>query len=94
MTIPLPEWAPHEALWIGFPSDRSLWAEDLAPAQQEVVEFARAIHADGEGEARVPLAVAVWGDEAEAGHRVMTMPCPRAGSGARDHSGENFRRLG
>ena len=51
MTIPLPEWAPHEALWIGFPSDRSLWAEDLAPAQQEVVEFARAIHADGKGEA-------------------------------------------
>ena len=48
---PLPEWAPHEALWIGFPSDRSLWAEDLAPAQQEVVEFARAIHADGKGEA-------------------------------------------
>jgi len=48
---PLPEWAPHEALWIGFPSDRSLWADDLAPAQQEVVEFARAIHADGKGEA-------------------------------------------
>ena len=51
MTLPLPEWAPHEALWIGFPSDRSLWAEDLAPAQQEVVEFARAIHAGGKGEA-------------------------------------------
>ena len=51
MTPPLPEWAPHEALWIGFPSDRSLWAEDLAPAQQEVVEFARAIHANGKGEA-------------------------------------------
>ena len=31
MTTPLPEWAPHEALWIGFPSDRSLWAEDLGP---------------------------------------------------------------
>ncbi|MEO6248931.1 MAG: agmatine deiminase family protein [Sphingomicrobium sp.] len=48
---PLPEWAPHEALWIGFPSDRSLWADDLAPAQQEVVEFARAIFCDGKGEA-------------------------------------------
>jgi len=48
---PLPEWAPHEALWIGFPSDRSLWAEDLAPAQQEVAEFARAAHAEGKGEA-------------------------------------------
>ena len=51
MATPLPEWAPHRALWIGFPSDRSLWADDLAPAQQEVVEFARAIHADGKGEA-------------------------------------------
>ena len=50
-TVILPEWAPHEALWIGFPSDRSLWAEDLVPAQSEVVEFARAIHADGKGEA-------------------------------------------
>jgi agmatine deiminase len=51
MLTPLPEWAPHEALWIGFPSDRDLWADDLAPAQQEVVEFARAIHAGGKGEA-------------------------------------------
>ena len=51
MSTPLPEWAPHQALWIGFPSDRSLWADDLAPAQQEVIEFARAIHADGKGEA-------------------------------------------
>ncbi|MCA1653710.1 MAG: agmatine deiminase family protein [Sphingomicrobium sp.] len=47
----VPEWAPHEAMWIGFPSHRSLWAEDLVPAQAEVVAFARAIHADGEGEA-------------------------------------------
>jgi len=51
MATPLPEWAPHRALWIGFPSDRALWADDLAPVQQEVVEFARAIHADGKGEA-------------------------------------------
>ena len=51
MLLPLPEWALHEALWVGFPSHRSLWAEDLVPAQAEVVEFARAIHADGRGEA-------------------------------------------
>ena len=49
--IPLPEWAPHEAVWIGFPSDASLWEEDLAPAQAEVAAFAAAVHADGKGEA-------------------------------------------
>ena len=48
--LPLPEWAPHEALWIGFPSDASLWEDDLAPAQAEVAAFAAAIHADGAGE--------------------------------------------
>ena len=47
----LPEWAPHEAMWIGFPSDRTLWADDLTPAQAEVAAFAYAIYADGAGEA-------------------------------------------
>ena len=50
MTATLPEWAPHEAMWIGFPSDRTLWADDLTPAQAEVAAFAHAIHADGAGE--------------------------------------------
>ena len=49
--IPLPEWAPHEAVWIGFPSDAELWEDTLVPAQFEVVAFAKAIHADGAGEA-------------------------------------------
>ena len=48
--LPLPEWAPHEAVWIGFPSDASLWEDDLAPAQAEVAAFAAAVHADGAGE--------------------------------------------
>ena len=49
--IPPPEWAPHAAVWIGFPSDAELWEDDLVPAQFEVVGFAKAIHADGAGEA-------------------------------------------
>jgi agmatine deiminase len=47
---PLPEWAPHEAVWIGFPSDPALWLGDLKAAEQEVAAFATAIHARGRGE--------------------------------------------
>jgi agmatine deiminase len=44
------EWAPHESVWIGFPSAPDLWLEDLSGAQAEVAAFARAVHADGAGE--------------------------------------------
>lgn len=37
------EWAPHAAVWIGWPSAADLWEEDLAPAQAEVASFIRAI---------------------------------------------------
>ena len=45
------EWERHDSVWIGFPSDPELWREDLEAAQEEVAAFARAIHADGRGEA-------------------------------------------
>ena len=49
-SLPLPEWAPHEAVWIGFPSDPDLWLADLKPAEEEVAAFAAAVHAGGKGE--------------------------------------------
>ncbi len=57
-----PEWAPHDGVWIGFPSHAALWEDDLAPAQVAVAAFARAVDAEGAGE-RVMLVAA---DEAAA----------------------------
>ena len=54
---PPPEWAPHQAVWIGFPSDPELWLGDLKPAEHEVADFAAAVHAGGNGE-RVRLVAA------------------------------------
>lgn len=52
MTYRMPaEWALHDWLWIGFPGAPAEWPEGLAKAQAQVVAFARAVHADGRGEA-------------------------------------------
>ena len=60
-TVPA-EWAPHRAMWVGFPSHPELWREDLEQAQREVADLARALA--GPGGERVRLMVV--GDEAEA----------------------------
>jgi agmatine deiminase len=44
------EWAPHEAVWIGFPSSADAWGAPLQRAQQQIAAFANAVHASGQGE--------------------------------------------
>ena len=60
-----PEWAPHRAMWLGFPSHAELWEEDLETAQAEVAALARALA--GPGEERVRLLTG--SDEGEAAAR-------------------------
>lgn len=66
--VPPPEWAPHRAVWIGFPSHPELWADDIDPARAEVAAFAEAVHDDGRGE-RV-LLVAADAEAASAARRL------------------------
>ena len=63
-----PEWAPHAFVWIGFPSHAELWEDDLDAAREEVVAFARAVHAEGRGE-EVRL-VAADGESADEARRL------------------------
>lgn len=44
------EWAPHERVWIGFPSFWGHWEEPFAAAQAQIAAFANAVHDGGSGE--------------------------------------------
>jgi agmatine deiminase len=63
LTVP-PEWAPHRAMWLGFPSHADLWEDDLAAAQAEVAALARALA--GPGGERVRLLTGTPEGESEA----------------------------
>ena len=67
MMTPPAEWAPHRAMWLGFPSHAELWQDDLEPAQQEVAALARALA--GPGRERVRLMIC--GEEAFAAARAL-----------------------
>ncbi|MGE0044527.1 MAG: agmatine deiminase family protein [Hyphomonadaceae bacterium] len=42
------EWAPRKALWTAWPSDASLWKENLAPAREEFAGMVGALAMTGE----------------------------------------------
>ena len=71
------EWAPHERVWIGFPSSAEYWGDPLPRAQQQIASFANAVHAAGRGE-KVHLiagnaeAAAIAADMVDAGVHIET----------------------
>ncbi len=49
-TTLLPEWAPHERLWIGFPASAEEWGAAFHRARQQIAALANAIADHGRGE--------------------------------------------
>jgi agmatine deiminase len=63
---PIPaEWAPHRAMWVGWPSHAELWEENLEPAKTEVEALVRALAGPG----REQVKLMVGNDEALADAR-------------------------
>lgn len=74
MNLPVPaEWAPHRAMWVGFPSHAALWEDDLAPAQIETAALVCALASAGRDHVKVMVSGAdalaaareLIGDEAD-----------------------------
>ena len=65
MTVTVPaEWAPHRAMWLGFPSHADLWEDDLPAAQAEVAALARALAGPGAERVRLMTGSLEGADEA------------------------------
>ncbi len=73
MTSIIPaEWAPHTAMWLGFPSHAELWEDNLFAAQSEVADLARALAGPG----REQVKLMVRGTEAMSTARAMLGTVP------------------
>src|SRR5277367_5784037 len=60
------EWAPHRAMWVGFPSHEELWEENLAVAQGEVAGLVRVLAGPGREQVKLLVAGAAAASAAEA----------------------------
>ena len=65
------EWAPHDWVWIGFPTNPAEWPGAFDGARRQIAAFASAVHAGGRGE-EVRLVVANDADANAA--RALTDP--------------------
>ena len=73
MTLTVPaEWAPHRAMWLGFPSHEELWEDNLGLAQAEVAALARALA--GPGRERVRLMTGTPEGEVDARRLLGDVP--------------------
>ena len=51
MTLRMPaEWAPHDAVWIGFPHLAEEWSGQIDAGRRDIAAFANAVHDGGRGE--------------------------------------------
>lgn len=67
MTSPIPaEWAPHRAMWVGWPSHAELWEDNLEPAQAEVEALVRALAGPGREQVRLLVGKAEALEDADA----------------------------
>lgn len=67
MTSPIPaEWAPHRAMWVGWPSHAELWEDNLEPAQAEVEALVRALAGPGREQVRLLVGKTEALDDADA----------------------------
>lgn len=66
------EWAPHEAIWLGYPSHGVLWEHNLDPARREVSALAKTLATTG----RERVKLFVSGDSAlsDAERRIGDTP--------------------